>query len=278
MNSVIDAHHHFWRYNPGEYGWISPAMARLRRDFLPPDLLAEIRSAGVDGVISVQARQSTAETDWLLELAEKNDFIRGIVGWAPLVDPDVEQTLDAWRGRKKLLGLRHVLQDEPDDRFMLRPDFDRGVSLLAGRGLRYDILIYERQLPGAIELVDRHPNQVFILDHIAKPKIKAAEFEPWATAMKSLGERPNVYCKVSGMATEADWQGWSPEQLKRYFDVAMESFGPRRLMFGSDWPVCLVAVEYAAWARLVRQWTAALSQTESHRFWGATAAEAYGLG
>ncbi len=277
MKTVIDAHHHFWNYTPQDYGWIGPGMEILRRDFLPNNLKNEISAAGVDGVVSVQARQTVGETDWLLGLAEQHDFIKGIVGSAPLVDPDLRRHLDGWAARRKLLGLRHVLQDEPDDRHMLRPDFDRGIGLLKEYGLRYDILIFERQLPGSIELVDRHPDQVFILDHVAKPKIGKNELEPWATRLRDLARRGNVYCKISAMATEADWHAWTSAQLRPYFDVALEAFGPARLMFGSDWPVCLLATDYGRWMRHGREWVAELSTAEQDRFWGGTAIEAYGL-
>lgn len=277
MQNVIDSHHHFWKYSAAEYGWIGPRMEILRRDFLPADLKAKVSAAGVDGVISVQARQSIAETDWLLALAEQNDFIRGVVGWAPLIDADIRKHLERWKTRPKLVGLRHVLQDESDDRFICRPDFDAGLSALKEYDLRYDILIFERQLPAAIKAVDRHPEQIFILDHIAKPKIAAGELEPWRAQIRELARRPHVYCKISGMCTEADWQTWTPQQLRPYFDVVLESFGPRRLMFGSDWPVCLLACEYQRWVQTIRDWVAPLSKHEQERIWGETVIEAYNL-
>jgi L-fuconolactonase len=277
MSTVIDSHHHFWKYSPAEYGWIGHGKEVLRRDFLPPDLHVEIAGTGVQGVISVQARQSIRETNWLLDLAERHDFIRGIVGWAPLIDADLRRHLDGWDGRPKLLGLRHVLQDEPDDRYMLRTDFNAGVSLLREYDLRYDILIFERQLPAATELVDRHPQQIFILDHVAKPKIADAELEPWRTRIHELAKRPNVYCKVSGMATEANWHTWKPDELRPYFETVLEAFSPRRLMFGSDWPVCLLACDYSRWVQTVQNWIQPLSATEQQRIWAETAFEAYGL-
>ena len=277
MNPVIDAHHHFWNYTPREYGWINPQMSVLRRDFLPVHLQQEIAPAGVDGVISVQARQTVAETDWLLDLADQNDFIRGIVGWAPLASESLDRHLDNWAKRKKLLGLRHVLQDEPDDQHMLRLDFDRGIGRLKKYGLPYDILIFDRQLPGAIEMVDRHPDQVFILDHIAKPKIAAGEIQPWAARITDLARRPNVYCKISGMATEANHATWTAAALQPYFDAVLKAFGPQRLMFGSDWPVCLLATDYERWIQSVRGWTDCLSAHERRRIMGGTAIEAYRL-
>jgi L-fuconolactonase len=274
---VIDSHHHFWHYNPREYGWITESMSVLRRDFLPTDLKNEITGAGVEGVVSVQARQSLAETRWLLELADKNDFIRGVVGWAPLRSPEVQKDLQQLAGRKKLKSVRHVLQDEPDDDFMLRPQFDRGMAALREFGLRYDILIFERHLPQAIRLVDRHPHLTLILDHIAKPRIKDSVLSPWRENLAELARRPNVYCKLSGVVTEAEHRSWTAAQLRPYMDAALEAFGPRRLMFGSDWPVCLLACEYGRWFEIVSDFALRLSSAERARLLGETAIEAYGL-
>lgn len=273
----IDAHHHFWKYDPAEYGWIDERMSVLRRDFLPADLKGETSRAGIEGVVSVQARQSLAETQWLLELAEANDFIRGIVGWVPLVSPNVRAELERFAGRAKLKAVRHVLQDEPDDNYVLRDDFNRGVSCLKDLGLGYDILIFERHLPQTISFVDRHPGQTFILDHVAKPKIRVGELEPWRQNVRELARRPNVYCKISGMATEADWKNWTPRQLEPYLDTVLEAFGPSRLMFGSDWPVCLLACDYNRWHRVVSDAIAPLSKSEQAQIMGLTAMKAYGL-
>jgi len=251
-------------------------MAAIRRDFLPKDLLAVTRAAGVAGVITVQARQSVEETRWLLELAAENDFIRGVVGWVPLATLTVEKELETFAQSRKLRGVRHVLQGEPDD-YMLRTDFNRGIALLRNFGLRYDILIFEKQLPTAIEFVDRHPNQPFILDHIAKPKIKAGELEPWRKNIKELAKRSNVTCKVSGMVTEANWHTWTPASLRPYFETVLEAFTPRRLMIGSDWPVCQVACTYDRWLDTIRLWTETLSAFEREAFFKSTALEAYGL-
>lgn len=273
----IDAHHHFWKYNPAEYGWISDAMSVLRRDFLPTDLKSEISKFQIDGVVSVQARQSLVETEWLLDLANQNDFIRGIVGWVPLVSSTVRSDLERFASRPKLKAVRHVLQDEPDDDYMLRDDFDRGIGLLKAFGLGYDILIFERHLPQTVKLVDRHPQQVFILDHVAKPRIQAGELSPWRENLRELASRPNVYCKLSGMVTEADWKHWTSAQLRPYIDVVLDAFGPKRLMFGTDWPVCLVASTYEGWHRFVAERIATLSPAEQYRIMGQTAVEAYGL-
>ena len=278
LSMAIDAHHHFWRYSPTEYEWISDAMAVLRRDYLPEDLRREASAVGIDGVVSVQARQTIQETDWLLELAEQNaDFIRGVVGWVPLVSENVGRDLARYAGRAKLKAVRHVLQDEADDDYMLRDDFNRGVALLKDFGLRYDILIFERQLPQAIRLVDRHPTQTFILDHIAKPRVRDGAIAPWRENLKELAQRPNVYCKLSGIVTEADHRTWTPQQLRPYMDVALEAFGSRRLMFGSDWPVCILACGYRRWHQIAREFASMLTPDEQDRIFTETTIEAYGL-
>jgi L-fuconolactonase len=276
-NMVIDSHHHFWKFNPAEYGWIDESMSIIRRDFVAEDLRDAILSAGVDGVISVQARQSMEETHWLLSIANENKFIRGVVGWVPLISDRVKQDLEAVAADPKLSGVRHVIHDETDEQFIAREDFNRGVSLLKEFNLAFDILIVERQLPAAIRFVDRHPDQVFVLDHLAKPKIKTGEREAWAKNIGELGRRPNVYCKISGMVTEADWQNWTQQQLREYFDVALEAFGIERLMAGSDWPVCLLACGYKRWWDILRQWTAEMPEEHKQRFFALNAVKAYGL-
>ncbi len=273
----IDSHHHFWRYTTADYGWISDAMSVIRRDFLPEDLQKEIAAAGVDGVISVHARQSLEETNWLLDFARNYSFIVGVVGWAPLIAPEIRDTLQNLSRDKKLRGIRHVLHDEPDDRYMLREDFNRGIKSLTQLRLAYDILIFEKHLPIAVELVDRHPQQVFVVDHVAKPKIRENVIEPWRTNLRELAKRRNVYCKISGMVTEADFTRWTPAQLQPYFDTALEAFGPRRLMFGTDWPVCTVGCGIVQWHDTVRDWAKGLSEDENDRIFGLTAIEAYGL-
>jgi L-fuconolactonase len=272
----IDAHHHFWHYNPEEYGWIDDSMRELQRDFLPADLARELDAVGIDGVVTVQARQSLAETRWLLSLAAQNPFMKGVVGWVPLVDPRICEHLDELASSTALKAVRHVVQDEPDY-FLLRDDFNAGVAVLRDYRLAYDILIFERQLPQAIELVDRHPRQMFVLDHLAKPRAKDREFEPWRTNIRRLAQRENVYCKFSGLVTEADWKAWTEPELLVYLDIALEAFGPRRLMFGSDWPVCLLATSYSFWYELVARFCARLSADEHYRIYGGTAAEAYRL-
>lgn len=277
MNMVIDSHQHFWKYDPAEYGWIEQSMSAIRRDFLPEDLRPSMQAAAVDGVISVQARQSLEETHWLLRLASENQFVRGVVGWAPLISDRVKHDLETVGADPKLRGIRHVLQGDGDEQYMHREDFNRGLSLLREFGLTYDLLIFARQLPQALRLVDQHPQQVFVLDHIAKPNIKAAEREPWTKHIRELGLRTNVYCKVSGMVNEADWQAWTEGELREYFDVVLEAFGAGRLIAASDWPVCLVACGYKRWWEILRQWTAGWSSAKQQQFFGLNAAKAYGL-
>ncbi len=274
---VIDSHHHFWNYTDADYGWIPPEWSVIRRDFLPADLHAEISAAGVDGVISVQARQSLVETDWLLGFAAQHPFIRAVVGWLPIIDPAVEAHLDRYAAHPKLRSLRHVLQAEADDAYMLRDDFNRGISALTRRGLAYDILILEKHLPNTIAFVDRHPTQVFVLDHIAKPRIAAGELEPWAKNIRELARRPNVSCKLSGMVTEADVARWTPAQLQPYFDVVRDAFGPSRLLFGTDWPVCLAGVSYARWMQTVETALRTMSEDERAAVLGENAQRIYRL-
>lgn len=278
--SVIDAHHHFWRYNSADYGWIPEAWSALRRDYLPPDLEGELAAAGVDGVVSVQARQSLEETVWLLDFAEKNAFVRGLVGWAPLIAADLPAHLDrlaAHPAASKLRAFRHVLQAEPDDAYMLRDDFNRGITELTRRGYAYDILILERHLPNAITFVDRHPDATFVLDHIAKPRIAAGELEPWAQHIREIARRPHVTCKLSGMVTEADVKTWTPAQLQPYFEVVLQAFGPDRLLYGSDWPVCLAGVGYSEWKNLLHRVLHNLSSSERAAVMGENAKRLYRL-
>lgn len=274
---IIDSHHHYWNYDPVAYDWIDDSMKAIRTDFLPEQLSKTIREAGVDGVISVQARQLIQETDWLLELARQTPFMKGVIGWLPLMEDNLECYLIKYSEEPMLKGLRHVIQGEADPEFMLRDDFNRGIAMLKKYGLVYDLLVVERQLPHTIRFVDRHPNQPFVLDHIAKPLIAKNELQPWKENIQELAKRENVCCKLSGMVTEADFQHWTPEQLQPYLEVVMEAFGPRRLLFGSDWPVCLVATSYKSWAELVRNNIASFSATEQALIMGGNAVRVYGL-
>jgi len=284
----IDAHQHFWLYNEQEYGWIGPEMAGLTRDFLPADLRPLQRALGIDGTVAVQARQTVDETKWLLDLAGQHPEIRGVVGWADLCDPEVGQRLETLCADERLRGLRHVVQDEPDDRFLLRADLNRGMGLLADLGLTYDILIYPRHLPVACEFVARFPEQWFVLDHVAKPPIAAnhadvcvrhsrGRLQPWAEGIRRLAEHPRVYCKVSGMVTEAVWDGWTAADFRPYLDVVVEAFGTERIMFGSDWPVCTVAGSYAEVMGLAYDYAAQFSAAEQAAMAGENAARFYGL-
>lgn len=277
MAETIDAHHHLWRYNAADYPWMDEKLAVLRRDFSPTDLEPEMRAAGIDGTVAVQARQSLKETEALLAQASQYPWIRGVVGWAPLTASDFAGSLDRLSSDPNLKGLRHIVQDEPDDNYILRADFNHGITALRGAGLVYDILIFERHLPQAIQFVDRHPSQTFVLDHIAKPRIAERLLEPWRQRMIELARRENVYCKVSGMVTEAQWESWKEEDLRPYWEVVLEAFGPHRLMAGSDWPVCLVASTYTRWFDVIERWAAPLAPGERDRILGGTATEVYGL-
>jgi L-fuconolactonase len=241
----IDAHQHFWRYNPKQYDWIDDSMQPLRRDFLPDDLRPELQNAGFAGSIAVQARQSLEETRWLLALADSSPFILGVIGWVDLRSEGAHEQVSEFAGNPKFLGVRHIVQSEPDDRFLLQPDFLRGIAGLEEFGLTYDILIYPKHLKIAGEFVRQFPRQRFVLDHMAKPPIKSGALEPWASDFREVAKLQNVFCKISGLVTEADWQAWKPDHLKPYLEVAFEAFGPERLMIGSDWPVCMVAAPYS---------------------------------
>ena len=273
----IDSHHHFWNYDPVEYGWIGDHMEKLRRNFGPDDLLHEIGQTGSDGVGSVQASQTLKETEFLNDFAREHGFIKGVVGWVPFAEPDVEAHIERFAAEPKIVGMRHVVQDEPDDAFILDTAFNAGISHLKNHALIYDILIYERQLGPSIQFVDRHPDQVFVLDHIAKPRIGDGVITPWKEQMLELAQRENVYCKLSGVATEAEWTDWTKDQLLPYLEIALEAFGSSRMMFGSDWPVALLAIEYGQWIGLVEKFAAKLSESEQTQLWGGVAIEAYGL-
>jgi L-fuconolactonase len=247
----IDAHQHFWHYDPVEYEWIDESMAALRRDFRPADLEPELRAAGFDACVAVQARPTLEETRWLLELADRHPFIAGVVGWANLQAPDLRAQLEPFAGRAKLVGLRHIVQAEPDDRFLLRPEFLRGVAALRDFGLAYDILIYPRHLPAAVEFARRLEGHRLVLDHLAKPDIRGGGIQEWRRHLRALAACGHVMAKLSGLVTEADWRGWTPEGMRPYLDVAFECFGYERLMIGSDWPVCTVAADYGRTMRVV---------------------------
>lgn len=273
----LDSHQHFWKYDPEQYAWIDNSMSMLRRDYLPHDLLPELEASRIDGCIAVQAQHSEKETQFLLTLADECPFIRGVVGWVDLCASHVEETLTHFAAYPQLCGVRHIAQSEPDERFLLQKTFLRGISCLKCFGLTYDILVYAHQLPAALELVGRFPDQPFVLDHIAKPLIRTKTMAPWTQHIREMSTHRNVYCKISGLVTEADWAQWSEDNLKPYLDVVFECFGTDRVMFGSDWPVCLVAATYSRVVGVLRDYTDGLSASDKEKIFGLNAARFYGV-
>lgn len=272
----IDSHQHFWVFNPLRDNWITEDMSIIRRDFLPADLKPVLDANGISGTVAVQADQSLTETSFLLSLAEENDFIKAVVGWTDLCSPDAEESLGQYSRFDKLKGFRHILQAEKPD-FMLRPDFLRGISALKNFGFTYDILVFPQHLPDVIKLVEKNPYQAFVLDHLAKPFIKSGEIKVWLSHMKNLALHPNVYCKLSGMVTEADHDAWKKEDIFPFLDAVFEAFGSRRLMFGSDWPVCKLAAEYNTVCGLLSDYLSGFSISEQEMVWGKNAIEFYKL-
>jgi L-fuconolactonase len=273
----IDSHQHFWRYDAVRDTWITDSMAVLRRDFLPEHLAAELAANGIDASIAVQADQSESETMFLLGLAEKNKSVAGVVGWVDLSSPRVGERLEHFSHSSKLRGFRHIAQSEPDDRFLARENFVKGVAQLRAFGFTYDILIYPKQLPAAIELVARLPEQRFVVDHLAKPEIKSGKTAPWAAQMKEIAQNKNVFCKLSGMVTEADWKHSKADDFKPYLNVVFGAFGADRLMFGSDWPVCLLGATYRQVKQLIEEYVKGFSQSDKEGIFGGNAARFYGL-
>jgi L-fuconolactonase len=280
----IDAHQHFWKYDAGDYGWIDDSMAVLRRDFLPADAQVEMARAGFDACVAVQARQTLAETQWLLALADAHPFIAGVVGWVDLQAADLRAQLEQVAGHPKLVGIRHIVQSEPDDRFLLRSAFCRGIDLLEEFDLTFDILIYNRHLPVAAEFVERFERHRFVLDHLAKPGIRSGGIRGWEQDMRRLARFPNVLAKLSGLVTEADWQHWTPREIRPYLDVAFDCFGTGRLMIGSDWPVSTVAADYGRTMSVITEYVSTLPRDEqdgvlggnAQRFWNLKAVHASG--
>jgi L-fuconolactonase len=247
----LDSHQHFWHYSPTGYTWMTDQMDILKHDFLPHDLQPLLAGIHFDGCVAVQARQDLEETRWLLELAARHRFIKGVVGWVDLCSEQLPGQLQRFAGHPKLLGVRHIVHDEPDDNFMLRPDFRRGISHLREFNLTYDLLLFPRHLPVATQLVEEFPDQPFVLDHIAKPGIAERSMSPWQENLRRLAKFPNVFCKLSGMVTEASWKQWQPGDFHRYLDITCDAFGPERCMIGSDWPVCMLSGEYEAVMKIV---------------------------
>ena len=273
----IDSHQHFWNYAAADYPWIGPGMERLARDHRPSDLAPLLAAEGIDGSVAVQARQSIEESRWLLGLAAAHPFVKGVVGWVDLRSDRVEDELRELAADPKFVGVRHVVQDEPDPRFVLGAEFVRGLAHLHRHHLTYDLLLYPYQLTAAVELVGLLPDQPFVVDHLAKPRIAVGEIGDWERDIRAIAGHENVCCKVSGMVTEAARSGWKRADFTPYLDVVLDAFGPERLMFGSDWPVCLLAGEYAEVAAIPREYFARLSATEQQMIWGGTAARVYGL-
>jgi len=272
----IDAHQHFWHYDPVRDDWITDEMSVLKRDFLPEHLEPELAEQGIDGCVAVQADQSEDETRFLLQLADRHAFVLGVVGWVDLRAADLYDRLEHFSRFERLCGLRHIAQAEPDD-FLEREDVVRGIGTLADFDLTYDILVYPQQLRAALALVEKLPDQPLVVDHLAKPLIRDGELEPWAAQMGELASNPNVWCKVSGLVTEADWSRWRPEDIHPYLDVVFDAFGPDRLMFGSDWPVCLLAASYQQVVRLIDDYAAGRSAAARNKLFGGNALRFYEL-
>jgi len=272
----IDCHQHYWHFNLKDYSWMGDNMSVIKRDFLPSDLLPELESINFDGSVAVQARQNLEETQWLLKLADDFPHIKGVVGWLDLQSETVETDIQEFATHPKAVGVRHVIHDEEDDNFMLRPEFIRGIKLLEKYNLAYDILIFPKHLQNTIKFVrEFSENQTFIIDHIAKPFIKDGILSPWKEEITELAKFPNVFCKLSGMVTEADWENWNPEHLKPYLDVVLKAFGTDRVMIGSDWPVCLVAGKYEKVMGVVMDYISKFSETEKAKILGGNAVKAY---
>ena len=273
----MDAHQHFWQYDPARHTWMDDKMTALKTDFLPLDLLPHLQNASLDGCMAVQADQSEDENAFLLSLAEKHDFIEGIVGWVDLCAENVEQQLDYYKQFSKMKGFRHILQDENQRDFMLRPDFLKGVAQLKKYNFTYDILIFTNQLAYTLDFIKLLPEQKFVIDHIAKPLIKEQIVGDWKDSMIQIASFKNVYCKISGLVTDADWRGWRKEDFKVYLDIVVEAFGTDRIMYGSDWPVCQLAATYEEQLDIVKEYFSSFSQIEQEQFFGGNAVRFYHL-
>lgn len=273
----IDSHQHFWKYDPIKDAWITDEMKVIQRDFMPEDLLPLLKEADIDGVVAVQADQSENETLFLLDLLEKHSFIKGVVGWIDFRAENLEERLEYFSQYKALKGFRHIVQAEPQDDFLLRDDFCKGISQLKKYGYTYDVLIYPKHVKNAVEFVKRFPDQPFVVDHIAKPFIKDQIIDDWAKDMQAFASLDHVTCKISGLITEADWVNWKFDHFKKYVDTTLEIFGTDRVMFGSDWPVCLVGASYSQTCEILRQNTLQLSPDENTRLWGQNCIDFYKL-
>ncbi|MCR1026233.1 amidohydrolase family protein [Cellulophaga baltica] len=274
---IIDSHQHFWKYEPKKHSWIDDDMAVIRKDFMPASLKQIYFENGIGGCVAVEANQSTMETDFLMDLASKNDFIKGIVGWVDFRADDIEEVLEHYHQFPIVKGFRHVVQGEADHNFLLRPDFLNGISKLESYNFTYDILVFPHQLGAVLEFVKKFPKINFVIDHIAKPYIKDGFFEGWAVLMEAIGKEPNVFCKLSGMITEADYNTWKPEQLQPYMQWVLDAFGADKLLFGSDWPVCLVAGNYQRVKEIVTNFIAHLPEDDQAKIMGLNAIKFYNL-
>jgi L-fuconolactonase len=273
----IDSHQHFWKYNPVKDAWITDDMKVIQRNFLPVDLWPLLQLNNVDGCVAVQAEQSEDETDFLLQLAGENDWIKGVVGWVNLSAANLEERLQHFSQYEKLKGFRHIVQAEPANDFLLSADFCKGIAQLSKYNFTYDILVFPRQLKYVPAFVAQFPQQVFVIDHLAKPDFIKADFEEWENAMKAVAAYPNVHCKVSGMVTEANWNTWTIEDFSYCLDVVTEAFGIDRLLFGSDWPVCLLAASYQETCNIVHRYFMQFSMEEQGKLWGKNAVDFYHL-
>ncbi len=274
---IIDAHHHLWKYNTSDYGWMDDSMDVLKRDYLPVDFEEEIWKAGISGTVVVQARQKLEETSWLLDLADKNPFIMGVVGWVDLRSPDLGIQLKQFSSHSRFVGVRHVIHDESDDDFMLRPAFVKGIEALQHYNLAFDLLLFPKHIERAIELVSMFPDQKFVLNHISKPFIKSGILQPWKDDIRSLAAQPNVWCKISGMVTEADRRSWKYKNFVPYMEVIVEAFGTDRIMLGSDWPVCRLAGEYNEVMGIPLDFFNNLNETEKENIYSQNAIDCYQL-
>ncbi|WP_297335340.1 amidohydrolase family protein [Algoriphagus sp.] len=270
----IDAHQHFWKYDPKRQEWIDSGMEQIRKDFLPQDLKPKLDGCQIDGSMVVQAEESLAETDFLLELAEENNWIVGVVGWADLASAELDLILDRYSKQSKLKGFREVLQSK-DSKYFHRPEFIQGLKTIYKKGYTYDLLVYAHQLEDALTLIKQCGEHRIVIDHLAKPKIKSGIWREWKKQLKPISEREYIYCKLSGLVTEADWKNWTLEDFIPYLEIALELFGPDRLMFGSDWPVCLLAGEYEQVYETIEVFTNSLSKAEKAQLLGQSAEEFY---
>lgn len=277
FNYIVDAHQHFWKYDPVNYAWISEEMANIRKDFTPSDLQKTFKENKVDYAVYVQVEQHLQETLQMINIAKKNDFIKGLVGWVDFKAQNIQETLLGFSQEKLLKGFRHIVQGEADPVFLLDENFNKGISLLKKYDFTYDILVYPHQLPAVLEFIDKHPNQKFVIDHLAKPYIKMGYYKSWALMMRAISEREHVFCKLSGMVTEADFKNWNAQQIAPYMEMVLEFFGTDRTMFGSDWPVCLVAANYKKVKDLVVNFIGKLSHEEQNKIMGLNAKEFYKL-